>query len=64
MSPRRLLSGKPDIGADMTVGPLLTQSGPKPGRNPAVQRAPDLMLASRYAATDSVARGSECNSVN
>jgi hypothetical protein len=40
MSARRLLSGKPDIGADMAVGPLLTPSRHKPGGNPAMQQSP------------------------
>jgi hypothetical protein len=29
---------------------VLTLTGPKPGRIPALQRGPDLMLSNRYAA--------------
>jgi hypothetical protein len=33
------------LNADVALGPLLTQTGPKARRNPAAQRAPDLILA-------------------
>ena len=40
-----------------------TQTGRRPGRNPALRRAPDLMPANPLCCPDNPANGTECNTI-